>query len=177
MHCETIYTTRFESPVGHLRVASTERGLAYVQLPMASGRGFSGWQLRCMPEAEVREGYEPNRLAVKQLLEYLKGKRTEFELDLDLQGTPFQLDAWHALCDIPYGEVRTYSEIARAIGKPRAVRAVGAANGANPLSIVVPCHRVVAAGGKLGGYGGGLPLKKKLLVMESEARPCLGRLL
>ena len=177
MRREIIYTTRFESPVGNFQVASTERGLAHVKLPMAGGRGFSGWQRRCMPGAEVREGYEPNRLAVKQILEYLKGKRTEFELDLDMQGTPFQLDAWHALCDIPYGEVQTYSEIARAIGRPTAVRAVGTANGANPLSIVVPCHRVVAAGGKLGGYGGGLPLKKKLLVMESETRPGKGRLL
>ena len=177
MRGEIIYTARFESPVGNFRVASTERGLAHVQLPMASGRGFSGWQRRYMPEAEVREGYEPNGVAVKQILEYLKGKRAEFELDLDLRGTPFQLDAWYALCDIPYGEVRTYSEIARVIGKPKAVRAVGSANGGNPLSIVVPCHRVVAAGGKLGGYGGGLPLKKKLLVMESEMRPSEGRLL
>jgi O-6-methylguanine DNA methyltransferase len=177
MHCEIIYTTRFDSPVGNFRVASTDRGLAYVQLPNAAGRGFSGWQIRCMPEAECREGYEQNRRAVKQILEYLKGKRTEFDLELDLQGTPFQLDTWYALCEIPYGEVRTYSEIARAIGRPKAVRAVGTANGSNPLSLIVPCHRVVAAGGKLGGYGGGLPLKKKLLVMESETQPCRGRLL
>ena len=177
MHCEIIYTARFDSPVGNFRVASTERGLVYVQLPNPAGRGFSGWRLRCMPEAECRDGYEPNRVAVMQILEYLKGKRTEFELELDPQGTPFQLDVWNALCEIPYGEVRTYSEIAKVIGRPRAVRAVGTANGSNPLSLVVPCHRVVAAGGKLGGYGGGLPLKKKLLAMESETQPCAGRLL
>jgi O-6-methylguanine DNA methyltransferase len=177
MDCEIIYTTRFDSPVGNFRAASTERGLAYVQLPKAAGRGFSGWRLRCMPDAECRDEYEPNRVAITQILEYLKGKRTKFELELDLQGTPFQLDAWYALREIPYGEVRTYADVARAIGRPRAVRAVGTANGANPLSLVVPCHRVVAAGGKLGGYGGGLPLKKKLLAMESETRPGRGRLL
>ncbi len=176
MHCEIIYTTRFESAVGSFQLASTDRGLAYVQLPKAAGRGFSGWQLRCMRDAECREGYEPNRIAAKQILEYLEGKRTEFDLDLDLQGTPFQLDVWNALRDIPYGEVRTYSDVAQAIGRPKAVRAVGTANGANPLSLVVPCHRVIAAGGKLGGYGGGLPLKKKLLAMESR-HPTQSRLL
>jgi len=177
MHYEIVYTARFESPVGIFQVASTDRGLAHVQLPNAGGRGFSGWQLRCMPDVECRQGYAPNRIAVKQILEYLDGKRTEFELDLDLQGTPFQLVVWEALCAIPYGEVRTYSDIAKSIGRPKAVRAVGAANGANPLSLVVPCHRVVASGGKLGGYSGGLPLKKKLLVMESKTQPAKGRLL
>lgn len=177
MHYEIIHTARFDSPVGNFQVASTDRGLAHVQLPNAGGRGFSGWQLRCMPDVECREGYEPNRVAVKQILEYLDGKRTEFELELDPQGTPFQLEVWNALGAIPYGEVRTYSDIARAIGRPKAFRAVGAANGANPLSLIVPCHRVVATGGKLGGYGGGLSLKKKLLAMESETRPAKDRLL
>jgi len=177
MRCEVVHTTRFDSPVGAFQVASTLRGLAYVQLPNAAGCGFSGWRRRHLPELICREGYEPNRIAAKQILEYLDGKRLTFDLDLDLRGTPFQLEVWSALCAIPYGEVRTYAEIARTIGRPKAVRAVGNANGANPLSLIVPCHRVVAAGGKLGGYGGGLPLKKKLLAMESGAYTVDGRLL
>lgn len=177
MHYEIIYTAVFDSPVGAFHVASTEGSLAYVQLPHANGRGFSGWQHRCMPEAEVRAGFAPNRAAIKQILDYLDGKRRSFELEIDLRGTPFQLDVWNALRDIPFGETRTYTEIACAIGRPRAVRAVGAANGANPLSLVVPCHRVVASGGRLGGYGGGLPLKKKLLAMESASHRSEGRLL
>ena len=177
MCCEVVYTVSFDSSVGAFQVASTDRGLAYVQLPHASGRGFSGWQHRHMSGVERREGFAPNRTAVKQILEYLDGKRTEFDLELDLRGTPFQLDVWRALCDVPCGEIRTYTDIAGAIGKPKALRAVGNAVGANPLSLVVPCHRVVAAGGKLGGYGGGRRLKKKLLAMESSANRCADRLI
>lgn len=101
-----------------------------------------------------------------QLRAYFAGELREFRLPLDLQGSPFQLSVWRALCTIPYGQTRSYSDIARAIGSPKAVRAVGAANGANPVPIVVPCHRVIGAGGSLVGYGGGLPLKKRLLELE-----------
>jgi O-6-methylguanine DNA methyltransferase len=104
------------------------------------------------------------------------GGDADFALPLDLRGTDFQRRVWDALLAIPYGETRSYAEIARGIREPAAVRAVGAANGANPCSIVVPCHRVVATGGKLGGYGGGLPLKRKLLALE-HANPLDGDLL
>ena len=97
------------------------------------------------------------------------GKRWEFDLALDLRGTVFQLEVWSALRDIPYGETRSYAQQAVVVGRPNAVRAVGTANGANPLSLVVPCHRVIATGGKLGGYGGGLELKARLLAMEQTA--------
>jgi O-6-methylguanine DNA methyltransferase len=97
-------------------------------------------------------------------------------LALDLRGTPFQLEVWSALREIPYGETRSYADIAREVGRPSAVRAVGAANGANPLSIVVPCHRVIASDGRLQGYGGGVSLKAKLLAME-QSRPAQGLLL
>jgi methylated-DNA-[protein]-cysteine S-methyltransferase len=97
-------------------------------------------------------------------------------LPLDLRGTEFQRRVWDALLAIPFGKTRTYAEVARAIAEPAAVRAVGAANGANPCAIVVPCHRVVASGGKLGGYGGGLPLKRRLLALE-HATPLDGDLL
>jgi methylated-DNA-[protein]-cysteine S-methyltransferase len=104
--------------------------------------------------------------AVRQLRAYFAGKLRRFDIPLDLQGTEFQLRVWRQLAAIPFGETRSYSQIAAAIGAPRAVRAVGAANGANPIPIVIPCHRVIGAAGTLVGYGGGLPLKKRLLELE-----------
>jgi O-6-methylguanine DNA methyltransferase len=172
-----VHTAAIDTPIGGMRLASTERGLAYVELPHASGRGLDGWLRGCLPEASAREGFAPNRRAARQILEYLDGKRTEFDLPLDPLGTRFQLSVWRALQEIPYGETRSYQGIARRIKKPRAVRAVGAANGANPLSLVVPCHRVIASSGGLGGYGGGLPLKARLLAMEQGHHPSQGCLL
>jgi len=104
--------------------------------------------------------------ALSQLRAYFAGRLREFDLPLDLAGTDFQIRVWRQLETIPYGETRSYSAIAQAIGRPAAVRAVGAANGANPVPIVVPCHRVIGASGKLVGYGGGLSLKKRLLELE-----------
>ncbi|MFY9726054.1 MAG: methylated-DNA--[protein]-cysteine S-methyltransferase [Bryobacteraceae bacterium] len=104
--------------------------------------------------------------AVRQLRAYFAGELRRFDLPLDLAGTDFQRRVWLELTRIPYGETRSYQDLARAIGSPKAVRAVGAANGANPVAIVVPCHRVIGAGGKLVGYGGGLPLKRRLLDLE-----------
>jgi O-6-methylguanine DNA methyltransferase len=173
---ENVHTAEFDSPIGPLRLVSTARGLAYVDLRHASGRGLEDWLRRHAPEAKRTEAFAPNRAAVAQILEYLEGKRTEFDLPLDLRGTPFQVEVWRALLTIPYGETRTYQQIARQVGRPRAVRAVGAANGANPVSLVVPCHRVIATGGKLGGYGGGIELKARLLALERR-RPGQGRLL
>jgi methylated-DNA-[protein]-cysteine S-methyltransferase len=173
---EIFHTTRFESPVGTMLAASSERGLVFLELPHASGRGFAGWQRIAAPGTRALEGFAPNRAVVAQVNEYLAGKRRDFELPLDLRGTPFQRACWEALLAIPYGETRTYADQAVAVGRPAAVRAVGAANGANPIAIVVPCHRVVAAGGKLGGYAGGLPLKARLLALEG-IEPGHGRLL
>ncbi len=174
---ESVHTAWVESPIGSFRIASTDQGLAYVELPHANGRGMDGWLRRCLPDAKVDRDDAFNRPAAKQIVEYLKGERTDFDLPLDLRGTPFQQQVWAALLGIPYGETRSYREIARSIRKPRAVRAVGAANGANPVSLVVPCHRVVASGGKLGGYGGGLELKQRLLAMERADHPAHGCLL
>jgi methylated-DNA-[protein]-cysteine S-methyltransferase len=109
--------------------------------------------------------------AARQLRAYFGGTLCEFSLPLDPHGTEFQLRVWHQLETIPYGRICSYSEIALSIGAPKAVRAVGAANGANPIPIVVPCHRVIGANGKLVGYGGGLPLKKRLLELEGAVLP------
>jgi methylated-DNA-[protein]-cysteine S-methyltransferase len=106
------------------------------------------------------------RETVRQLNAYFAGKLRSFDLPLDLQGTDFQMRVWHELERIPYGETRSYLRIAEIIGSPKAIRAVGAANGANPIPIIVPCHRVIGSSGKLVGYGGGLPLKKRLLALE-----------
>jgi len=104
--------------------------------------------------------------AAGELQAYFAGKVRSFNVPLDMQGTDFQLSVWNELVKIPYGETRSYAQIAEAVGRPKAVRAVGAANGSNPLAIIVPCHRVIGSGGKLTGYGGGLPLKKRLLELE-----------
>jgi O-6-methylguanine DNA methyltransferase len=105
--------------------------------------------------------------AARQLDEYFSGRRREFDLPLDLAGTEFQQRVWKSVSGIPYGQTRSYAQIATSIGSPKAVRAVGAANGANPVVIIVPCHRVIASGGGLGGYGGGLELKRRLLALET----------
>jgi len=166
-----VHTVRIDTPIGAMRLASTEAGLAYVELPHANGRGLDGWLRRCLPGARVEDGVAPNCSATRQILEYLDGERTEFDLPLDPRGTAFQCRVWTALAEIPYGETISYADIARRVERPRAVRAVGAANGANPLSLVVPCHRVIASDGHLGGYGGGLPLKARLLAMEQAHQP------
>ena len=173
---EIVHSAEFETPIGSMLCASTERGLAYVRLPRAGGRGFADWLRRQAPGAELRTGFAPNKAAIQQIREYLGGKRRVFELSLDLRGTEFQRRVWQALLEIPYGQTRSYAEQARAVGAPAAMRAVGTANGSNPCAIVVPCHRVIASGGKLGGYGGGLPLKRRLLALE-HAVPADGDLL
>ena len=106
--------------------------------------------------------------AARQLSEYFSGARTEFDLPLAPEGTEFQRTVWRRLQDIPYGETIAYGELARRVGNPKASRAVGAANGANRIPIVIPCHRVIAANGKLTGFGGGLPIKEALLSLEAK---------
>ena len=173
---ETIHVARVDSPIGALRLASTGTGLAFLELPHSNGNGLAGWLRRWAPGARVEQGFAPNQAAAVQIVEYLEGKRREFALALDLRGTEFQLAVWRALCAIPYGETVSYAEQARRVGRPTAPRAVGGANGANPIALIVPCHRVVNADGKLGGYGGGLALKARLLALE-HAQPRQGDLL
>jgi len=143
---------------------------------VASDVGIRAVQFETDTPIPVGERNPANHLlleAERQLRAYFAGELREFSLPLDMQGTGFQKRVWVQLGKIPYGETRSYSQIAAAIGAPAAVRAVGAANGANPIAIVVPCHRVIGAGGKLVGYGGGLALKRRLLELEGAATPAL----
>jgi len=139
-----------------LQVAASELGVCGV------------WIGRAPRECAAESGNAFLRAAERQLREYFDGARREFDLPLDLRGTPFQLQVWRALTQIPYGETRTYAQIASQIGHPKATRAVGSANGRNPVPIIVPCHRVIATGGGLGGYSAGLDFKRRLLALESR---------
>jgi O-6-methylguanine DNA methyltransferase len=173
---ETVHIARLSSPIGQFRVATTEIGLAYLELPHSSGRGMQDFLELHVPERRCVNEVGPNQAAIEQVLEYLASERTHFDIPLDLRGTPFQRAVWDVLLKIPYGESCSYAEVARAIGRPTAQRAVGSANNANPVSLVVPCHRVIAADGSLGGYGGGQELKARLLAME-RSRPSCDRML
>lgn len=149
------YFWHISSPIGDLTLTEEEGALTGLYFGRLSRPGEEG------PTALLEE-------TARQLREYFAGQRREFDLPLRLRGTAFQMQVWKALQAIPYGEVRTYGEIARAIGKPKACRAVGMANHNNPISIIVPCHRVVGAGGSLTGYGGGLENKRFLLELEKR---------
>ena len=163
----TTYYTYVDTPVGTLLLAgSREHGLRYVSFQRGKGAK--------VPESQWQRSDAPLRDAIRQLREYFRGKRTSFDLKLNPKGTPFQLEVWRALAEIPYGTTRSYAQIARRVGRPLAVRAVGLANGRNPLPIVVPCHRVIGSGGQLVGYGGGLPIKQALLQLEGVAQTAEG---
>jgi len=146
-----------DTPIGKLTLVTTGKGLSAVS-----------FGARIPPDGIVDE--LANRVYVDQLSEYFAGKRKKFDLPLDLNGTDFQLSVWRALLKIPYGETRTYGEIAKSLGKPGAARAVGMANHDNPVAVVVPCHRVVGHDGSLTGYAGGLHLKQALLSLEQQGR-------
>ncbi len=146
------------SPIGELLLTSDGQALTrlYMDAERQSSRPQEGW---------VRDDAR-FKSARQQLAAYFAGELTGFDLPLAGEGTAFQKQVWKALCDIPYGETISYGEVARRIGDPKAVRAVGLANGANPISIIIPCHRVIGANGSLTGYGGGLPVKRALLALE-----------
>ena len=157
---ETLHYTRIQSPAGPLFLGASDKGLVALEFD----RGYS-------PTLKVKNvawesSHEKLRDYVDQLTEYFAGSRRDFTFPLDLRGTDFQVKCWRALVRIPYGETRTYADIARAIKCPQGFRAVGLANNRNPIAIVVPCHRVIASDGTLCGYGGGLDVKRKLLELE-----------
>ena len=150
------------SPVGKLKLIASASALVGVLWERENRN-------RITLEAQNLDPHHPILVkAERQLSEYFAGKRTQFELPLAPRGTEFQKKVWRSLRQIPFGETKSYAEIARTIGSPRASRAVGAANGKNPLSIVVPCHRVIGASGALTGFGGGLETKTQLLALEAR---------
>ncbi len=151
-----------------IHVAASAKGLCRLSMAESSSRFLAGLR-EAFPGIEWhRDDRAPVILeTARQLGEYFQGTRTAFDLPLDLRGTPFQLKVWQALRQIPYGETRSYGEVARAVNAPKASRAVGGANGCNPVGIIVPCHRVIASSGGLGGFSCGLEYKKKLLTLEA----------
>lgn len=155
-----MYFCYHSSPLGTLRLAGTQDALHQLFFPnaFAVGEAPEDWSYKEEPFTEARA----------QLDAYFNGKRQRFELDLAPSGTPFQRDVLAALQQIPYGETRAYSDIAHSVGRPKAVRAVGAANGRNPIAIIIPCHRVIGRDGSLTGFGGGLKTKQLLLNLEAN---------
>jgi O-6-methylguanine DNA methyltransferase len=168
---EKLHCTTLDSAVGPLFMAASDNGLVALEF---DARLPGQQSIRPNPRHLRKENngfaFEPSPRAMSdyicELEEYFSGNRREFSFPLDLRGTDFQIACWRALLAIPYGETRTYADIARAIGKGNAFRAVGMANNRNPIAIVVPCHRVIASDGTLCGYGGGLEVKRKLLELE-----------
>jgi methylated-DNA-[protein]-cysteine S-methyltransferase len=152
------FYTQIESPLGPLLLAADDVGLR--QILFVKGRHPA------QPETSWKEDHVPLNETIQQLQAYFAGELENFDLTLAPEGTPFQLGVWHRLYDIPYGTTISYGELAGRIGNPKASRAVGLANGSNPIPIVIPCHRVIGSNGKLTGYGGGLPIKEKLLALE-----------
>src|SRR5438270_10445169 len=166
---ETLYYFRLDtnSPVGKLWLAVSDIGLVLLAFDQEK-KPFPprAAQFR---KCEWIESEERTRAYAEQLSEYFAGQRTRFDLPLDLRGTPFQRRCWEALLNIPYGKTASYADIAKTVGSPRGFRAVGMANNRNPVAIIVPCHRVIATGGTLCGYGGGLPTKEWLLRLEGAS--------
>ncbi len=155
-----MYYCFLETPIGELLLAGENGALSMIGFPKGS--------MRREPEPDWIFNEQPLAEACSQLREYFAGERREFDLPLQLNGTEFQVSVLEALQEIPYGQTTSYGEIAKRIGRPKAVRAVGAANGRNPIPIVVPCHRVIGSTGDLTGFGGGLDTKEALLRLEAE---------
>jgi methylated-DNA-[protein]-cysteine S-methyltransferase len=166
MTCDKLYWHDVDSPIGRLLLAGDGESLFEVC--------FQAGPRPRQPHAGWIADPAPFRAAAAQLAEYFAGKRRRFDLPLAPRGTEFQKRVWRALTEIPYGKTVSYGELARRIEKPSASRAVGLANGANPLPIIVPCHRVIGADGSLTGFGGGLPIKRKLLALEAAGAEEVG---
>jgi O-6-methylguanine DNA methyltransferase len=158
---ETRYYSKWQSPIGPLTLVASERGIVRLEFGVDRVSDLAGDRRVILVESD-----EKLALGRRELEKYFAGELRHFTVPLDLRGTEFQMRCWQALLKIPYGETRSYAEQARTVGQPQAFRAVGMANHDNPIAIIVPCHRVIASDGKLGGYGGGLSLKRNLLDLE-----------
>lgn len=160
-----VFINSFDTDWGRFSTAALEDGLVMISLPGPDRACFDRRITQRFPDCRIERGGPINEQAERELRAYLCGSLREFKVKLDLSGTPFQREVLQRVAAIPYGKTRTYGDIAAALGKPGAARAVGSANGSNPLPVIIPCHRVVATNG-LGGYGGGLAMKRRLLEME-----------
>lgn len=167
---ESIYWTQLECADWQMYIAASEAGLCYVGSQQQAFEELQHWVSKHKPNQAFIRDDEKLQPYVIELLQYLQGERQAFSFPLDYSGTPFQMAVWKALCAIPYGHTRSYSDIAERIEKPAAVRAVGAAIGANPILITIPCHRVIGKNGTLTGYRGGIEMKRKLLQLEQADR-------
>jgi O-6-methylguanine DNA methyltransferase len=165
---DTLYWSSVPGPRGSCVIMATEAGVCWTGTPgTAADFGFAWLERRLAYERVMEdEAIAPLRQAADEMRRYFAGERVQFACPLDLHGTPFQVAVWEEMYRIPYGETRTYGELARILGRPQAARAVGAASAANPVAVIVPCHRVVGSDGSLTGYGGGLPTKEWLLALE-----------
>jgi AraC family transcriptional regulator of adaptative response/methylated-DNA-[protein]-cysteine methyltransferase len=171
MPADRIVYRELPSPLGKLLAGATAEGCCLLGFQDREDLAKTEGRLQIWHKPALRRGTNAflDRLEL-ELAEYFKGSLRAFSAPLDLKGTPFQMAVWRLLLDIPYGETRSYGQLARAVGKPGASRAVGRANGSNPVAIVVPCHRIICSDGQLGGYGGGLWRKKYLLALENGGK-------
>ncbi len=161
----TIGYTVLDNELGPLFIAETRKGLAFLTMGDDGLSDLTGFAGRWYPGEEIKPTVVES---AGQVLEYLDGERQIFDIEIDLNGTEFQKSVWDVLAQIPYGQTMTYSEVAAKVGLPNAPRAIGQACGANPVAIVIPCHRVLTTGGGLGGFGGGLQWKQWLLDLEKR---------
>jgi methylated-DNA-[protein]-cysteine S-methyltransferase len=155
-----MFKTIFLSPIGYLLIQGTPTHITLIQ--------FASENVKTQCIASLPQTWSLGETAIQQISEYFAGKRTEFTLALQPQGTAFQQEVWQVLQTISFGETRSYGEIARVMGKPKAARAIGQANNRNPIAIVIPCHRIIGAHGQLTGYAGGLERKEYLLELEHK---------
>jgi methylated-DNA-[protein]-cysteine S-methyltransferase len=162
----TLYWSSFQSPLGLILIASSESGVCAVNLPAKTKNSFFDWLRKNFPGYELEESASKNEQIMGELAQYFRGRPVRFRSKLDPRGTEFQRQVWSELRTIPYGSVITYKELAKRVGRPEGYQAVGRANAANPLPIVIPCHRVVGSEGDLVGYGAGIQTKEYLLRLE-----------
>jgi O-6-methylguanine DNA methyltransferase len=162
----TVIVGEVPTPLGSFGAIFSQKGLARLTFPSEQLTVGEAWAARRLPGAHRVSDHRRLATLAEQLTAYLEGDLRVFSMPLDLQGTPFQLSVWRALLSVEYGSVCTYASLAASVGRPAAVRAVGLANGSNPIPIIVPCHRIIGSNGTLTGYGGGMPLKAQLLRLE-----------
>ena len=165
----TILLGEVSTPLGAFGVVFSQSGLARLTFPAVPFSVCEAWAARWLPGAAHAADRQPLATLAEELTAYLEGGLRKFSVSLELRGTPFQVAVWRALAAVEYGSVCSYASLAARIGRPMAVRAVGLANGSNPIPIIVPCHRVIGSDGTLTGYGGGLDLKERLLRLEGVA--------